>query len=117
MCEKSVCACVRAHYSRLLGTFQRNFRAELLAYLGIRLTDSKYSISVNGHKYVSITVTETRVLFSLGSVKVLVTYSSRLKYYTQSSYIFVSHQRRDDLKISSRGLNLNFNQANLLISR
>lgn len=111
-----MCAYVRAHYSRALGTFQRNFRAELLAYLGI-LTDSKYSISVNGHKYVSITVTETRVLFSLGSVKVLVTYSSRLKYYTQSSYIFVSHQRRDDLTISSRGLNLNFNQANLLISR
>ncbi|XP_026301711.1 uncharacterized protein LOC113219329 [Apis mellifera] len=54
VCEKSVCACVRAcmraHCSRALGTFQRDFRAELLAYLGIRLTDSKYSISVNGHK-------------------------------------------------------------------
>lgn len=69
VCEKSVCACVRAcmraHCSRALGTFQRDFRAELLAYLGIRLTDSKYSISVNGHKYVSITVTETHVLFPL----------------------------------------------------
>lgn len=48
----------------------------MLAYLGIHLSDSKYRISVNGHKYVSITVIEIHVLFSLASVKVLASCST-----------------------------------------